>query len=113
WIYVFSSRNPLRITAVERRWIVALLITVSVLGFAYFSNFILGLTSYITGPLIYSSMIYFISYIGFRFYNEIFGMKAPLRKLHVLSQENAMYYIQKLDQIFAESQPYLDPGLNL
>ncbi len=113
WMYLLSSRSHERLNAIERNWLLILVSTVSVLGFAYFSNFILGLTSYITGPLLYSIMIYLASYVGFRFYNDIFGMKVPLRKLAAISEEDARRYIEKLDQILGQTRPYLDPGLNL
>jgi AraC-like DNA-binding protein len=111
WFFLYSSR--LQVDIIERSWLAILLCTMSVLGIAYFSNFILGVTSYITGPLLYSLMIYFMSYVGFKFYNEIFGMKMPLRKLVAISEADARHYIVKLDQILNESRPYLDPALNL
>ncbi|MDN5200364.1 helix-turn-helix transcriptional regulator [Fulvivirgaceae bacterium BMA10] len=99
---------------VNYKWIRNLWIGTTVLGMAYFSNYVLGLTSYFLGPVLYSCIIYVLSFYGLR-NQQIFQKKLKEEKYRNLnvSQEALDRYKKKLLGTIRNEKPYLDPEFTL
>lgn len=108
----FSNQRRI-LTGIELRWLIVLTSTITVFWFAYFSNFVLRLTPYIAAPLIFSAAIYFVSFIGFRYYSDIFGLVLTVRRSNPIDRSEAEPLVQKLMELLKERKLFLDPDLSL
>ena len=99
---------------VERSWLLWLSISVSLLSIAYFTNYILGLTSYVLGPLLYAGLVYFVSYFVLINYNWFSKPTDHVKYKYLnLSKEQSRQYVSKIKQVFKEDRSYLDPNFSL
>lgn len=96
----------------ENRWMISLLLSISILGLAYFSNFVLGLTAYIAGPALFSLMIYYLSFLVFRFHGNIIGLPVGGKLARTWSSGESGSMEKKLNQCLAE-KVFLDPTLTV
>lgn len=113
-IYLIRKVNTFReLPSLHRQWIILLLVGVGIFWASYFSNYVLGLTSYITGPLIHSGIIYLISFFGFK--NQQVWKQTPNEKYKNLKfdKQEAKRYLEKLLKIVEEEQLYIQPDLSL
>ncbi len=113
WLLFYKNRSVEFTDPIERRWVASLLVIISFFNLAYFSNFILGLTNYITGPVVFSLLIYYLSYMAFRYYNEIFGLQVSIRRPSRLSAEEGRIYVDRLEKMITENKPHLRPDITL
>ncbi len=81
---------------------------------AYFSNYILGATPYLLGPVAYTILIYFAGIFVFRNPEVLHPGKrrSKYRNIHITPEEFARYK-QHLMQVMTESEPYLDSDCSL
>ena len=95
------------------KWLLNLWLGITIWGLAYFSNYILGITSYLLGPMLYSGIIYFLSYYGFKNQNVFHLMKLGKYKNLNLTKEDTERYRSKLLKLIEEEKPYLDVDFSL
>ena len=113
WFHYFKmNKTESTMLRLEQYWLVGLLITISAFGVGYFSNFILGIANYMTGPILYSALIYLISYLGLRYYHSLFGL-ASLKKPAILNDAEVKDLLLKVEAIIQSDKPHLDPSLTL
>lgn len=95
-------------------WLRGLWMGVAVWGLAYFSNYVLGLTSYLLGPLLYSGIIYVLSYYGLK-HQRLFQKSKKEKKYKNLnlSIEETERFKNKLFKIMEHDKPYLDPDFTI
>ncbi len=95
-------------------WYRNLFVGVLIFCVSYFTNYALGLNSYITGPVLYSPIIYTISFILFR-NNEIFtplGDKRKYKNIN-LSEEQVLRHLDRIRKVMEEQKPFLERSFNL
>ena len=78
---------------------------------AYTANFFLGWVSYITAPVIFSFVMYFMSYLGLK-ENNIFIQEPRYRNSSFTAAETGQCF-EKLQQIMVTNCPYKDSLLTL
>ena len=88
-------KNIRHVNTIQKVWIVSLVAGVIVVWAGYFANFIFGLVPYIVAPVLFSFLIYFLSYLGLS-KNEIF---TPREKY-----QNSSYSEEQVEKCFTELQ---------
>ena len=97
----------------EFAWYLTLCLGVFLWSFAYFSNYILRLTSYMLGPLVYSVIIYALSFLGLRRQGLFSKQKEQKKYRNInLSEEDANRLLLKVSE-YMEQKPYLENDFNL
>ncbi len=91
-------------------WVRNLYFLVVIFGLAYFTNYILGINSYITGPIAYSLLIYVISYMIFS-QTDLISSKARYRNLS-LSAHQMQRYQETIESVMQTEKPYLNRDFN-
>lgn len=117
-IYLAVAAAFLWIIYTERKiyfpWYRNLFLGVLIFCVSYFTNYALGLNSYITGPVLYTPIIYFISFILFR-NSEIFtplGDKKKYKNIN-LSEEQVLQHLDRIRNVMEEQKPFLQRNFNL
>jgi AraC-like DNA-binding protein len=100
-----------KLSAHERMWLVSLVAGITLVWAAYAANFLLGLVSYITAPVIFSFVMYVLSFIGLR-QNNIF-IRETKYKNSLLANEEASKYVSRLNQLMTDTKAYKEPDLTL
>ena len=95
-------------------WLGLLILGATGIQLAYFSNYILGLTPYMGGPLIYAVFIYVISLYAFS-HQEIFEKYHTAVKYRNigLNEEEFDRGMQQIIEIMNSKKPYLEDTFNL
>ncbi len=85
----------------------------AVFGLAYFSNFVLGWSSYLTGPVLYSIIAYGLSYYAFR--NQSIFRRQALEKYRNLRMTDAecSAISDRLQWLMTDERVFLSPDLNV
>ncbi len=95
-------------------WYRNLYIVVTIFCLSYFTNFIFGINSYISGPVLYSITIYSISFILFT-NHEIFtplGDKRKYKNIR-LSKDQIAHHRSKVNLVMETQKPYLSSEFSL
>ncbi len=95
-------------------WYRNLYLGVSIFCVSYFTNYIFGLNPYITGPLVYTLVIYLISFIIFS-NQEIFtplGDKKKYRNIN-LSTDQIARHKKRIERVMLDQKPYLNNDFSL
>ena len=95
-------------------WYRNLYFAVTIFCLSYFTNFMLGINSYISGPVIYSVIIYGISFVLFT-NHEIFtplGDKKKYKNIN-LSPDQIEHHQHKIKRVMEGQRPYLDSDFSL
>ncbi len=108
--YTFSRKNY-KIGSKKRLWLLQLTIGISLFLMAYFSNYILGITSYILGPIINTIVIYLISYFLLVNYNLLFSSKKY--KYLNINDQLVKEYSSKVESTIQKNKPFLKADFNL
>lgn len=100
----------------EKRWFISLFIGVALFLAAYFTNYIMGWTSYELGPMLYGIIVYIISF--FVLTNQDFFKKNKVEieskyKNLNLTPDQCESYQQKIEKSIKDEKPYLNPDFNL
>lgn len=104
------SRNFRHINNSQLLWVVSLVLGITLVWMSYMANFVFGLVSYITAPMSFSVMIYFLSYVGLK-KTDIFLSKERY--------QNSAYSDQQIEKCFEalalikKNQLYKDPAITL
>lgn len=99
------------INRAQQRWLLCLAIGVTIVWAGYTANFIFHLVPYITAPVIFSFVIYFMSYLALR-QGNIFTRETKNTN-GTYSPVELERCFEKLQYAMAETQPYKDPSLTL
>jgi len=114
-VIVFDRKKhgKLEIEGSELVWLRNLWIGVTIWGLAYFSNYVLGLTSYLLGPMLYSVIIYVLSFYGLK-NQQIFRkeLKEKYKNIKITPEDISRYKTKLLD-LMEKEKPYLDPNFTL
>ena len=91
----------------------SLFYAIGLFNILYFTNYILGIHKYITGPILYSIVIYAVSYFVFR--NRSFLEGGPQSKYQNINmdQEQLEHYSHLIKKVMDEERPYLSGDFNL
>lgn len=110
FFYIQGKRQTI---SIDFTWIITLSFGVFILNFAYFSNYILGLTSYMLGPLIYSVIIYGLSFYGLKQHRLFMAEQHKKKYKNInLSKEDSDRYLSKVYALM-DAKPYLENEFNL
>jgi AraC-like DNA-binding protein len=109
-IYVIQ-KNFKKISASQQVWVLSLTIGITIVWTGYIANFMLGLVSYITAPVLFSFVVYFMSYLGLK-QSDIF-----IRETRYLNSSYSTIQINKcfedLQQLLATRKLFKDASLTL
>ncbi|MBO0323063.1 helix-turn-helix domain-containing protein [Muricauda sp. CAU 1633] len=94
-------------------WIIALVVGTTVWQLLYFSNYFLGWTPYLLGPVMYLPFVYFMAFLLFK--NPTL-LKQPLKTKHQnirLTQKELDGHAMELENCMTEKQLYMDSNCTL
>lgn len=115
-LLVYNYRKTLdkEINKTKIVWLRNLWIGIAVWNLAYFSNYVLGWTSYFLGPVLYSGIIYVISFFVYKHQN-IFesSFKTEKYKNINLSENEIKNYIGRIISKVENGNLYLDPNFTV
>ena len=92
-------------------WYAMLLSGALLLQFSYFANYILGLTPYLLGPMIYGIFLFLTSVFVFRYPAVLEAAEA--KRSALIPADDLPALTEKLSSYMEETQPYLDPNCTL
>ena len=95
----------------QRLWILCLSIGVTVVWAGYAANFILHLVPYVTAPVIFSFVIYFMTYLALR-QNHILIAEVKYQNSS-LSPAEIVHCFEKLQMVMTNAKPFKDSTLSL
>ncbi len=98
----------------KRFWLLILFTGTASIQLAYFSNYILGLSPYLLGPIIYAAFIYVIAFYAF-VNQSIFEEKqvnSKYQNINITKQEFT-HYQNEIIKIMQSERPYLDASFSL
>jgi AraC-like DNA-binding protein len=105
WQHVNNLLGP------QRLWLFCLLIGVLLVWAAYVGNFLFGQVSYITAPVVFSIVMYFMSYLGLS-RNNIFIQETKYKN-SVFTGTEVEQFFNKLQELMLREKPYKDTQLTL
>lgn len=97
-------------------WLISLTLGITLFLVAYFSNYILQTNSYITAPILYSIVVYCLSFLILKYqsiFNEDHAKKTSSYKYLNLSEEKAHEHKTVIVDIMRGERPYMDPDFTL
>ncbi|WP_190808893.1 AraC family transcriptional regulator [Flagellimonas sp. S3867] len=112
-IHFGSKKKKVSLSRSSLIWIAALVLGTALLQFLYFSNYILGLTPYLLGPISYLPFVYFLAFLLFK--NPSL-LKHSVSKKHQnirLSAQELDAYAKQMKQLMEREKLYLDPNCSL
>jgi AraC-like DNA-binding protein len=104
------SRNFRHVSNSQRMWVVSLVLGITFVWMCYLANFVFGLVSYITAPVSFSVLIYFLSYVGLK-KTDIFISKERYQK-SAYSDQQIEKCLEALTLI-KKNQLYKNPEITL
>lgn len=110
FVVIWQNR---KISSFPFSWLIRLQIGVALFSLSYFSNFILGLTSYLTGPVLYAGSVYVITFYALRQRTLFLNPQAAKYKNLNITEAAAKTYCDQLTEMMLSNKPYLDAEFNL
>ena len=111
-VYTISGNEKV-LSRTAFMWIIALITGTAVLQFLYFSNFMLGLTPYLLGPIVYLPFIYFLAFLLFK-NPTIIKTNARNKSQNIrLSDRELLEIANQLEVLMVSKKMYLDPNCTL
>jgi AraC-like DNA-binding protein len=104
-------RNFSAITNIQKVWVLSLTVGITVVWLGYLTNFVFGLVPYITAPVVFSFLIYFLSFFGFK-EGSLFIREAKYQKSTYTPAQIDTCYTELL-QLLTDVQPFRDPSITL
>jgi len=99
------------LTKSQRMWVISLTVGVTMVWFGYLGNFVFGLVPYIASPVMFSVMIYFLSFLAVKegafLMREVKYQSSTYTVLQIESCYN------ELQQLFSRAQPFKNASLTL
>ncbi|SNZ00418.1 helix-turn-helix domain-containing protein [Flagellimonas pacifica] len=109
-----TNKHTSTIEKEKKYWLFILFIGAASIQLAYFSNYVLGLSPYLLGPIIYAVFIYIIAFYAF-LNQRIFEEKETSSKyqnINITTQEFE-HYQNKIIQVIEVDKPYLNTDYTL
>ncbi len=98
----------------KRFWLCILFLGTASIQLAYFSNYILGLSPYLAGPIIYALFIYVIAFYGFLHPSVFVQKNKDLKYQNInITQQEFIYYKNEIVRIMQLEQPYINATFTL
>ncbi len=111
WFVLKSKRCPLGNPSLI--WIISLILGTAVLQFLYFSNYILGITPYLLGPISYLPFVYFLAFLLFK-NPSLLKQSAVKKHQNIRLETEELHEIAKqLELLMQHQKMYLDPDCTL
>jgi AraC-like DNA-binding protein len=99
------------LTHAQRLWVVSLVMGISLVWLSYLLNFVFRLVPYITGPVLFSFLTYFLSFVGLKV-SALFTREAKYQA----TTHNPVHLeacFADLVKMIANTKPHIDPSLTL
>lgn len=100
-------------TRIQSYWLILLTVGVSLVMIAYFSNYVLGISSYTYGPALYAGVTYIFSFFLLRNFQKLTPDKKAKYKNIKLSKSRFSEYKEKIIEHFESNAPYLQNDYTL
>ena len=100
-------------TRVQSAWIILLIIGVSVVLLAYFSNYVLRISSYVYGPVIYAAVTYVFSFFLLKNFQKLRAEKKEKYQNIRQSKDRFAEYKRTILTHFDTGEPYLQNNYTL
>lgn len=100
-------------THVQSIWLILLSVGVSLVMIAYFSNWVLGISSYTYGPALYAGVTYIFSFFLLKNFQKLTADKKTKYKNIKLSKSRFSEYKAKITAHFESNAPYLQNDYTL
>ncbi|WP_136465683.1 helix-turn-helix domain-containing protein [Flagellimonas onchidii] len=94
-------------------WISTLVLGTAVLQFLYFSNYILGITPYLLGPVSYLPFVYFLAFLLFKNPSLLKHSNSKKQQNIRLETHQLKDYASQMEQLMELKKLYLDPNCSL
>ncbi|WP_420322731.1 helix-turn-helix domain-containing protein [Flagellimonas sp.] len=94
-------------------WISSLVLGTAVLQSLYFSNYILGITPYLLGPVSYLPFVYFLAFLLFKNPSLLKHSNQKKQQNIRLDAHQLKDYAQQMKQLMEFKKLYLDPNCSL
>lgn len=107
--FLMIYRNFTKLNSQSRIWIIALSVGITIVWIGYTANFVLHLVPYITAPVMFSCVIYFMTYLALQHHN----MHAPKNHTGGFSSSEVDRCFDKLNHVMVDQLLYKDPALTL
>lgn len=101
------------LSSTQSQWILWLVSGVSVVMIAYFSNYVLRISSYVYGPVIYAGVTYFFSFFLLRNFQHLHAGKKEKYQNIKLVKDRFGEYKTRIQEHFQSGEPYLQNDYNL
>lgn len=106
-----KHQSPIDRTSVI--WITTLVVGTALLQFLYFSNYILGLTPYLLGPVTYLPFIYFMAFLVFKNPSLLKHETSRKHQNIRLTEKELFHSAKQLQSLMQNEKLYLDPSCTL
>lgn len=103
-------KNIRTLSRPQQLWIVSLTLGIMFVWFGYLANFIFHLVPYITAPVVFSFVIYLMTYLALRQQNVLLQDKSSSGGFSPVDLERC---IEKLERSMTNLMPHKDPELTL
>ena len=107
----FTHIQNIEAIRVKIAWLLKLWIGIAILNLAYFTNYILGWTSYFLGPVLYSGIVYILSFFVYK-NKKIFEGGEKYKNISLSDEENKNY-LNKIISLVENESLYLNPSFTL
>ena len=111
WISFLLKKNNL--DRASMIWITSLILGTALLQFLYFSNYILGITPYLLGPLTYLPLIYFLAFLLFKNPSLLHANRAMKHQNIRSTPEELHQSAKQIEALMKGKKLYLDPNCTL
>lgn len=112
-IYFLSERKKTSIGKASIVWVLALVLGTALLQFLYFSNYILGLTPYLLGPISYLPFVYFLAFLLFKNPSLLKSSASKKNQNIRVTDIQLELHARKMKDLMELEKLYLDPNCTL
>lgn len=99
------------LSGVQRLWLTSLIAGITTVWLGYLANFVFGLVPYILAPVLFSVLIYFLSFLALKQASLVNRESRYLNSGHSHEQLNQCH--TELMNLFSNSKPFKDSSLTL
>ncbi|MCL6265763.1 helix-turn-helix domain-containing protein [Flagellimonas myxillae] len=113
-IRFFRQRSiRVKLKKIAKIWLIALVLGTAVLQLLYFTNYILGITPYMLGPMVYLPLIYFLAFLLFKNPSLLKTRTIDSHQNIRLSQAALEQTALKLKNLMLSQKLYLNPNCTM
>jgi len=109
-VHLIAKHFPV-LTRAQRLWVLSLVVGVTLVWAGYLFNFVFGLVSYITAPVLFSVVIYLLSFLGLKDGSLFIRDVRYQHSTHTPSQIDACFV--QLQDLLVQAQVYKEAALTL